>query len=128
MTTGILVDTSVWIAHFKRGNNGLAHLLNHDLVLMHPMVVGEIACGTPPAPRGETLRDLGLLPTVQLVGMHEAMAFIERESLYGLGCGLVDIMLLASTLLTTGAKLWTLDRRLDQLADRFGIAHRLAAH
>ena len=101
--TGVLVDTSVWIDHFKNGNDTLARLLNRDLVLIHPMVIGDIACGTPRAPRAQTLGDLGLLPTVQLVGLHEAIAFIERESLYGLGCGLVDIILLASTLITPGA-------------------------
>lgn len=123
--TGVLVDTSVWIDHFRHRNDALIGLLNRDLVLVHPMVIGEIACGTPPAPRTQTLRDLGLLPTVQLVGLHEAMAFIERESLYGLGCGLVDIILLASTLLTPGATLWTLDRRLADVAQRHGVAHGL---
>jgi predicted nucleic acid-binding protein len=126
--TGILVDTSVWIDHFKHRNDALVGLLNRDLVLVHPMVIGEIACGTPPAPRAQTLRDLGLLPTVQLVGLHEAMAYIERESLYGMGCGLIDIILLASTLLTPGATLWTLDRRLAGIAERFNVAYRLPAH
>lgn len=126
--TGVLVDTSVWIDHFRNGNDALVRLLNRDVVLVHPMVIGEIACGTPPAPRTQTLRDLGLLPTVQLVGLHEAMAFIERASLFGLGCGLVDIILLASTLLTPGATLWTLDRRLAGVAERFNVAYRLPAH
>lgn len=42
--------------------------------------------------------------------------------LYGLGCGLVDIVLLASTLMTPNAELWTLDKRLNALSDRFGVA------
>jgi len=124
--TGVLVDTSVWIDHFRRTNAALVSLLNRDVVLIHPMVIGEIACGTPPAPRTQTLTDLGLLPTVQLVSLHEAMAFIEGEALYGLGCGLVDIILLASTRLTTGATFWTLDRRLADAAVRLGIGHQLA--
>lgn len=126
--TGVLVDTSLWIDYFRNGNDTLVRLLTRDQVLIHPMVIGEIACGTPPAPRAQTLGDLGLLPTVQLVGLHEAIAFIERESLYGLGCGLVDIILLASTLLTPGATLWTLDRRLAGVADRFGVAYRVPTH
>lgn len=121
--SGVLVDTSVWVDHFRYRNDALIRLLNRDLVLIHPMVIGEIACGTPPAPRMQTLRDLGLLPTVQLVGLHEAMAFIERDALHGLGCGLADIILLASTLLTPGATLWTLDRRLAEVAERRGVAH-----
>jgi predicted nucleic acid-binding protein len=121
--TSVLVDTSVWVDHFRRGNATLVRLLDQNLVHMHPMVIGELACGAPPAPRTQTLGDLGLLPFVQLVGLHEAMAFIERESLYGLGCGLVDMILLTSTLITPGAKLWTLDKRLAEVAARFGIAY-----
>ena len=121
---GVLVDTSVWVDHFRRGNAKLVRLLDQNLVHMHPMIVGELACGTPPAPRAQTLGDLGLLPSVQLVGLHEAMAFIERESLYGLGCGLVDMILLTSTLITPGMQLWTQDKRLAEVAGRFGIAHQ----
>lgn len=122
--TGVLVDTSVWVDYFRRGNATLVRLLDQNLVQMHPMIIGELACGTPPAPRTQTLGDLGLLPLVQLVGLHEAMAFIERESLYGLGCGLVDMILLTSTLITPGVKLWTLDKRLADVAARFGIAYQ----
>ena len=119
--TGVLVDTSVWVDHFRHGNAKLVSLLNQNVVYTHPMVIGELACGTPPAPRIQTLGDLGLLPLVQLVGLQEAMAFIEREALYGIGCGLVDMILLTSTLITPGVQLWTLDKRLAQLAGRFGI-------
>ena len=126
--SGVLIDTSVWIDHFRNRNASLEILLNQDRVLTHPMVIGEIACGTPPAPRPQTLGDLGLLPVVQHIGLQETMAFIERESLYGMGCGLVDMVLLTSTLITPGARLWTLDRRLAVLAERFGVAYRVALH
>jgi hypothetical protein len=56
------------------------------------------------------------------------MAFIERERLFGLGCGLVDMLLLTSTLMMPGAELWTLDKRLCALAERFGVMHRLDLH
>ncbi len=98
--TGVLIDTSVWIEHFRHGNAALKELLDLDLVLTHPMVQVELACGTPPAPRARTLHDLGLLQQTQQATLHEVMEFIERERLYGLGCGLVDMVLLASTLLT----------------------------
>jgi predicted nucleic acid-binding protein len=126
--SGVLVDTSVWIDHFRNRNEALENLLNGDLALTHPMVIGEIACGTPPAPRIQTLADLDLLPTVHHVSLQETMAFIERESMYGMGCGLVDMILLTSTLITPGAKLWTLDKRLAKLAEQFGVAHRVAVH
>lgn len=125
---GVLIDTSVWVDHFRQRNEALVNLLNLDLALTHPMVLVELACGTPPAPRVQTLKDIGLLQQTQQAGLYEVMEFIEREKLYGLGCGLVDMVLLASTLITPGAELWTLDRRLAELAERFGVMHQSALH
>lgn len=122
--SGVLVDTSVWVDHFRTRNEALVDLLHQDLALTHPMIIGEIACGTPPAPRSQTLADLGLLPMIHQASVQEAMAFVERESLYGKGCGLVDMVLLSSTLITPGARLWTMDKRLAELAAQFGVAHR----
>jgi predicted nucleic acid-binding protein len=124
----VLIDTSVWIDHFRTGNDALANLIERDLALTHPLVVGEIACGTLPAPHVQTLASIGLLQPCKQANLSEVMAFIEREKLYGLGCGLVDMSLLASTLITPGAELWTLDKRLTDLAGRFGIAHRPTLH
>ena len=124
----VLIDTSVWIDHFRNGNDALVELIRLDLALAHPMVIGEIACGTPPAPRIQTLASIGLLQPCNQASLSEVMEFIEREKLYGLGCGLVDMALLASTLITPGAKLWTLDTRLADLAGRFDVAHRSALH
>ncbi|MDZ5696219.1 hypothetical protein [Chelativorans sp. M5D2P16] len=56
------------------------------------------------------------------------MEFIEREKLYGLGCGLVGMSLLASTLITSGAQLWTLDKRLADMAERSGAAYQVPVH
>ncbi len=120
----ILVDTSVWVDHFKNRNEELVRLLSGDLVLIHPMVIGELACGTPPAPRVRTLRDLNLLPQCHQASMSEGMAFIENKMLYGHGCGLVDITLLASALITPGATLWTLDKRLVKLANHLNVGYQ----
>ncbi|NVM76421.1 hypothetical protein FHW83_002216 [Duganella sp. SG902] len=125
MKHGVLVDTSVWVDHFRHRNPALEQLLHQDAVLTHLMIIGEIACGTPPNPRARTLGDLGTLAMAQHASVGETMAFIEREALYGLGCGVVDMMLLASTLMTPAAALWTLDRRLAGLAERFGVAHHV---
>lgn len=121
--TGVLIDTSVWVAHFRQSQAELVRLLALDGALMHPLVQAELACGTPPEPRVRTLADLGLLPPVRQASLTEVMAFVERERLYGLGCGVVDVALLASTLLTPGAVLWTLDKRLAALAGRFGVSY-----
>lgn len=122
--SGVLVDTSVWGGHFRSRNLALENLLHRDAVLIHLMVIGEIACGTPPAPRAQTLDDLGMLAMAQHASVSETMAFVEREALYGLGCGIVDMMLLASTIMTPAATLWTLDKRLAGLALRFGVAYQ----
>ncbi|MCW5319960.1 VapC toxin family PIN domain ribonuclease [Verminephrobacter aporrectodeae subsp. tuberculatae] len=124
----VLVDTSVWIDHFRNGRDTLVDLIEQDLALTHPMVIVEIACGTPPAPRMQTLRSMGLLQPCRQAGWSELMDFIGRERLYGLGCGLVDLSLLASTLITPGARLWTLDKRLAALAERFGAGHPTPLH
>lgn len=124
----VLIDTSVWIDHFRKGNDVLVDLIGIDLALIHPMVIVEIACGTPLAPRAQTLNNIGLLQPCNQASLSEVMEFIEREKLYGLGCGLVDMTLLASTLITPGAEIWTLDKRLEELAGRFGVAHRPALH
>jgi len=118
----VLVDTSVWVDHFRNRNEDLISLLMQDLVLSHPLIVTELACGTPPAPRSRTLSDIATLPQARQATLDEVRGFIEREKLYGLGCGVVDLALLASTLLTPGSRLWSLDRRLTQLAQRFDIA------
>lgn len=124
----VLIDTSVWIDHFRKGNDALVDLIGRDRALTHPMVILEMACGTPPAPRIQTLNHMSLLQACNQASLGEVMAFIEREKLYGLGCGLVDMALLASTLITPGTELWTLDKRLADLAGRFGVAHRPTLH
>ena len=125
--TSVLVDTSVWVAHFRHSNPDLVALLALDEVSVHPFVWGELACGTPPN-RADTLKDLRSLRQVQQASLDETVDFVEREQLFGLGCGLVDMQLLASTLLTQGARLWTFDKRLAALAQRFGVSYGPGHH
>jgi len=119
----VLADTSVWISHFRKPNPVLQTLLSADQVLCHPMVVIEIACGMPPAPRERTLSDLRQLRSATVANTEESLALIEREQLQDSGCGAVDLLLLASVLLTSEAVLWTLDRNLEALAARFEISY-----
>jgi predicted nucleic acid-binding protein len=117
----VLADTSVWIAHFRKPNTALQTLLSADQVLCHPMVLIEIACGTPPAPRERTLSDLRELRSSMVANTDETLTFIERNQLQHSGCGTIDLILLGSVLLTSGAVLWTLDKNLRALAARFDI-------
>jgi predicted nucleic acid-binding protein len=109
----ILVDTSVWVDHFRRGNQRLRELLERGDVATHPMVLGELACGTLPR-RSETLQLLARLPRVSLTSDEAVLHVIESHRLWGKGIGWIDAHLLAASL-ASGFALWTLDRRLSNL-------------
>jgi len=116
----VLVDTSVWVAHFRQGDALLQRLLVQGTVVSHPHVVLEMACGTPPH-RNEVLAWLGALEQMPLATHDEVLDLIRLHELHGKGCGLVDMHLLASARLGH-ARLWTHDRRLDALAQHLGVA------
>ncbi len=113
----ILVDTSVWVDHFRQHNVRLADLLELNQVAIHPFVVGELACGNLPD-RVETLRLLDNLPTVPVASDQEVRQMIEHRSFYGTGLGWVDMHLLASVMLLQNGQLWTLDRRMENAIPR----------
>lgn len=107
----ILVDTSVWIDHFRRGNAELADALEREDVLTHPFVIGELACGDLKK-RREILDLLAALPAAVVASDDETLHLIEERRLMGRGIGTIDAHLLASVALTEGARLWTLDKAL----------------
>jgi predicted nucleic acid-binding protein len=115
----ILVDTSVWIAHFRKGGPRLGELLSEALVLVHPFVVGELACGNLKN-RARILSDLGALPSAVSATHEEVMRLIEDRKLWGLGIGWIDTHLLASALLSN-CQFWTLDGRLVRAAAAAGV-------
>lgn len=126
--TLVLADTSVWVEHFRRANPVLQSLVATDQVLCHPLIVIELACGTPPAPRERALGDLKKLQQAVVATADDTLALIEEERLYVSGCGAVDVALLASVLLTSDALLWTADKKLDALAMRLGVAYNPVRH
>lgn len=117
----ILVDTSVWIDHFRGGDPELASLLRDGRVLIHPGVTGELALGQL-SRRSEILGLLRNLPQAKAATDAEVLTLIDNDQLFGLGIGYVDAHLLAATILTTGARLWTRDRRLAAVAAQQGLA------
>ena len=117
----VLVDTSVWIAHFKKGNRRLVELLSNGEVACHPFIIGELACGRLKN-REEILSLMQALSTVPVAEHEEILRFIEAHDLMGMGIGLVDVHLLASALLT-GIPLWTYDRKLKTTAKKLGISY-----
>jgi predicted nucleic acid-binding protein len=117
----ILVDTSIWIDHLRRGDPSLVTALELGRVLIHPFVVGELACGTLNR-RAEILTLLRELPPAPVATDDEALEFIERRGLMGRGIGYVDVHLLASVALAGDARLWTRDKRLAAVASKLALA------
>ena len=123
----VLVDTSVWVDHFKQRNERLAALLEEGRVVCHPYVVTEVACGTPPNRRA-IIAMLADLESTPLATPDEILELIERHSLHGRGCGFVDVSLLASALLSDQTLIWTLDKRLESVVAELNRAYRTALH
>ena len=117
----VLVDTSVWVAHLRRGNIGLEALLDEGHVVCHPFIVGELACGNLKN-RSEILSLLQVLPSATPAEHEEVMQFIENYSLVGKGLGYIDMHLLASAILSR-VPLWTLDKKLKQASLKLGLAY-----
>jgi predicted nucleic acid-binding protein len=117
----ILVDTSIWVDHFRRVDVALSALLLEGSVACHPFVVGELACGNL-ANRKTVLSLLSALPTLSKASDREALEFIERHRISGRGIGLIDVHLLASCMLDN-ALLWARDKRLADVAAEMGLAY-----
>jgi predicted nucleic acid-binding protein len=118
----ILVDTSVWIDHFRNGNKILSDLLVNGDVYTHPFVVGELACGNLKN-RKNILSLFSNLSSVYVADNQEALHFIEKNHLMGKGLGLIDIHLLASCIISD-ALLWTLDKRLAAAAHQMRLEYK----
>ncbi len=117
----VLADTSIWIDHLRNGNEELSRLLDEGLVLCHPFIIGELACGNL-TNRTEITSLLAALPQASVASHDEVLAFIDARGLAGQGLGYVDMHLLSSAVMT-GVPLWTQDRRLNQVAARLRSAY-----
>ncbi len=117
----ILVDTSVWVGHLRTGDPELVALLQNSHVLAHPWVTGELALGHL-SRRSEILGLLHNLPQATVATDLEVLTLIDNQHLFGLGIGYVDAHLLAATMLTPDARLWTRDKRLATVAVQHGLA------
>ncbi len=115
----ILVDTSVWIDHFRKPSVRLTSLLNDEEVLVHPFVIGEVACGNLKN-RTEIIGLLRALPQAQKADDDDILFFIERHGLNGRGVGWIDIHLLASCHFDHCC-LWSVDKKLKVVAQRLRV-------
>lgn len=116
----ILVDSSIWIDHFRADDQTLVDLLTVERVLIHPFVIGELALGNL-RERDSILTALQDLTQARIATDHEVLRLIDRHKLFGLGIGYIDAHLLAAVRLTSGASLWTRDRRLHTIATHLGL-------
>ena len=126
--TMVLADTSVWVSHFRKSNASLISLLANDQILCHPLILIELACGSPPSPRSRTISDLKRLQQATVATTEETLQFIELHKLYDSGCGAIDVSLLASVLLSENALIWTFDKDLESLASQLGISYNQQLH
>ena len=118
----ILVDTSIWIDHLRRGDRQLAVRLEAGDVVCRPFVIGELACGTL-SRRHEILELLAALPRTGQATHGEILAFIDERHLPGGGIGLIDAHLLYAAV-AEGHVVWTRDSRLRRIAARLGVECR----
>ena len=123
----VLVDTSVWVEFIRAGNAQLFELLQKGQVLMHDMVIGEIACGSAPS-RKERLQAMNNLPKIVMAEHSEVLGFIDKHQLFGCGVGYVDNHLLAACILQADCALWSRDKRLRAAAERLGVAFSAVQH
>ncbi|MDP2645726.1 MAG: PIN domain-containing protein [Desulfobacterales bacterium] len=117
----VLVDTSVWVNHFRRGEPHLDKLLMDADVVCHSFIIGELACGNI-VNRTEILTLLRSLPLAPAINLDEYLYFVERNQLHGIGIGFVDVHLLASAKLA-GVPLWTNDKKLHHAASNMGLSY-----
>ena len=120
----ILVDTSVWGDHLRSGDDTLVQQLNSSNVLMHPFVLGELACGNL-SNRKEILTLLKDLPKSSVATDNEVLFFIEQHKLMGRGIGYIDTHLLAAVALNSSARLWTRDKRLREVSDSLSLTFEM---
>ena len=120
----ILADTSVWIDHFRSPEPVLMRLVETADLLMHPLVLGELAMGSL-ADRKLRLRLWAMMPTLPVVSLEDVLALAEVRRLYSRGIGYIDASLLASSLVSEGTSLWTRNLKLQDIAREFGVLAEL---
>ena len=117
----ILVDTAVWIDHLRCENLSLTALLEKDGILGHPFVLGELAMGSFKR-RDLLLKRMRGLPQAVVADDVDVLRLVNNHQLFGKGLGYVDVHLLVAVLATPEALLWTRDRRLSEVAFKFGVS------
>ena len=119
----VIVDTSIWVNHLRKGSPHLEELLLNAKAVCHPFIIGELACGNIKN-RNEFLSLIETLPMAPTIDPDEFLYFIEKNRLMGKGVGFVDIHLLASACLSE-IPLWTSDKKLKSVSIELNIAYNM---
>jgi predicted nucleic acid-binding protein len=117
----VLADTSIWVDHLRVDDPRLRSAIADSELLVHPAVIGELACGTLPD-RSDYLSYLADLPSASVADEEATLFVIESRKLWGKGIGWTDAQLVASALLS-GCELWTHDKQLQKVAVALSIAY-----
>lgn len=116
----VLVDTSVWIRFLSHSQPQLSDLLGKHCVVQHEFVGGEIALGNLKN-RSKVMLFYNSLPRVATSSHDHVEHFLNYHKLFGKGVGWIDLHLLCSAI-ENDLFLWTEDKRLGKLADKFSVA------
>lgn len=118
----IVVDTSIWVDHFRKRDPALQDLIANGEALLHPFVLGELLLGGLPA-QGEVANILREMAPAPVSSPEEANAFIDWAKLAGTGVGYVDAHLLLSARLVSKGTVLTGDKNLRKQARCLGVAY-----
>lgn len=117
----ILVDTSIWVGHFRRRDRVLVDRLGAGLVATCDVVRAELKLGSGiPKLAGQLL---SRLPELPVPDARRALGFLERHEavLSGAGIGFADLLIVACAA-ESGALLMTSDAALARAWRRLGFA------
>jgi hypothetical protein len=118
----LLVDTPVWVPHFRHGTAGLETRLEEAQVVWHPFLIGKIACGDLKN-RVKYYLSCRLAPWPSRQIMRRYCSLSKPIDLFmGQGLGCVDMHLPISAALSD-VPLWTFERKLNKTASMLGLDH-----
>lgn len=112
----VLVDTNVWVEHFKSSSPKLIELLMTGSVVTHEFILGELSLAHfNKKDREKILERLQVLERVETSKHDEVYDFSFTHKLSGKGIGWIDSHLL-HVCVTHNLRLLTLDKNLARLA------------
>ena len=118
----MIVDTCVWVDHFRREVAVLSRLCRERRAPVHHDVFGEVMLGCGEE-RDEIVEEIRLLPPIDRPGIKDIEEAINRHGIACKRIGWVDAVLLCTAVIDDRCPtLLTFDKRLMREAIRLGVA------